>query len=237
MGESEHIQSVIQLDKHLEKKIYWSENETENNVAEMCKSLPASLAHLWIKINHTRVKPSSAANEFSTFFKTCRHHLNFYVQVRAEPKSFQTLFRKMKTRSSYPCRWNKGQSLSVYHEPLTSLLHRCGKIWKGHSCINNPLKSLEGFEILTKELAGTSFCSSSKGSRGSMCVGPIINHTIQQHHCTYRKGLSPVQPDSELPSLQMSFGEDLYMCMWRNSLCVCVCHCVLSIRIKRGKLI
>lgn len=38
-----------------------------------------------------------------------------------------------------------------------SILHQYQKIGKRHSCINNPLKSSEGLEILTKELAGTSF--------------------------------------------------------------------------------
>ncbi len=116
-----------------------------------------------------------------------------------------------------------------------SLLHWSGKIWKRHSCMNNPLKSLEGFEILTKELAGTSFCSSSYGSRGKMCTSPIINHTIQQQHCTSRPGLSPRQPDSKIPSLQMALREDLTrvcgrmlcVCVW---VCVCVCNLVLLIK-------
>lgn len=112
-----------------------------------------------------------------------------------------------------------------------SLLYRSYKIWKRHSCITNPLKSLEGFEILTKELAGTSFCSSSYGSREKMCLSPTINHTIQQQHCTSRAGLSPRQPDSKIPSLQMALREDLYICMWENALCVCVCNFVLLMNV------
>lgn len=97
------------------------------------------------------------------------------------------------------------------------LLHWSEKIWKSHSCINNPLKSLEGCEILTKGLAGTSFCRSSYGSGGKMCLSPIINHTIQQQHTTSRPGLSPRQPDSKILSLQMAL---------RQKQCVCVRVCV-----------
>lgn len=100
-----------------------------------------------------------------------------------------------------------------------SLRHRSGKIWRRHSCINNPLMSLEGFEILTKELAGTSLCSGSYGSRGKMCSSPIINHTIQYHR-TSRPGLSPRQPDSKIPSLQMALREHLFMCTWGKTVCV-----------------
>lgn len=38
-----------------------------------------------------------------------------------------------------------------------------------------------------------------------------INHTIQQQHCTSRPGLSPRQPDSKTPSLQMALREDVYV--------------------------
>ena len=68
-----------------------------------------------------------------------------------------------------------------------------------------------------------------------MCLSPIINHTIQQQHCTSRPGLSPRQPDSKIPSLQMALREDLYMCMWERNAGVRVCNVDLLMKIQQSE--
>lgn len=130
-----------------------------------------------------------------------------------------------KSRQSYHIQFSPTPVL-FYFVPLKSIFYRSENIWTRHSCINNPLKSLEGFEILTKELAGMSYCRSSYGSRGKMCLSPIMNHTKQQQHGTSRPGLSPRQPDSKSLSLQMALRENRWKTVWERF----VCNAVLSIK-------
>lgn len=144
----------------------------------------------------------------------------FYLKTQLTSKSFLTKFPK--SRQSYHIQFSLSPAL-FYLVPLKSIFYWSENIYKRHSCINNPLKSLEGFEILTKELAGTSYCRSSYGSRGKMCLSPIMNHTIQQQHCTSRPGLSPRQPDSKSLSLQMALRQNLWKTMCDNCLCVQCC--------------
>lgn len=107
---------------------------------------------------------------------------------------------------------------------------RSGKMWWRHSCINNPLQSSRGFEILTEGLAGTTFCCSSNRSRGKTCLTSIINQIIQQQHSTSRPGMAPRQPDRKIPSLQIALREDLYMytvyCLHSPGNPVSVSYCI-----------
>ena len=167
---------------------------------------------------------TSKTETSETFYNKKSNSTNFSRCARIlYNKHLILLVRTVLNVLAFSQKWRQGHCIHfskthfLLHFIMTrskSLLYRSEKIWKRHSCITNPLKSLEGFEILTKELVGTSFCSSSSyGSREKMCLSPTINHTIQQQHCTSRAGLSPRQPDSKIPSLQTALREDLYICM------------------------